>query len=101
MPLTENQLNQIVYNSASKAEITERVIIPMHIPSDNIKAVDVSDLQGDQRVEMLDLLKQYKEYQEKFRAQMFNFEDWAEHTHNKKINPKWRTFSLSRIMSGK
>ena len=97
MKINENQLNDIAYLSKSKNETTHRTIIPTYIPPDNIKAIDVTELSSSERLEMLELTLQYKEYQETVRAGMFNFETWAEHVKNKPITPKWRSFAINRI----
>lgn len=99
--LHEGQLNNIVYKSASKEEVTDRVIIPTFVPSDNVKAIDVTDLPGNERVEILDLVNQYAAYKKQFMENMFSFETWVEHTKGKALAPKWRTFTTDRILSQK
>jgi isopentenyldiphosphate isomerase len=99
--ISEGQLNSITYKSASKEEITERVIIPAFVPSNNIKAIDVTDLPGDERVALLDWVNQYAEYKKNFLKTMFNFEDWVEQTQGVKVEPKWRTFTQDRIIDQK
>lgn len=101
MTLHEGQLNNITYKSASKEEITERVIIPTFVPSDNVKAIDVTDLPGNERVALLDMVNQYNEYKKTFMSNMFSFEQWAEQTHGVTPSPKWRTFTTSRILDQK
>jgi hypothetical protein len=96
--LTENQLNEITYHSASKGETTQRVIIPLHVPTTNIKALDVSDLSSKDQQVMLAHVAGYKEYLDAIKAQTFNFETWVEHTTGTPIATKWRSFSIDRIV---
>lgn len=85
----------------SKNETSAREIIPTTIPSDNIKAIDVSDLSESEKAHIKELLAEYNEYVEHHRASMFNFETWVNHSKGEEIAPKWRTFNKDRIKTTK
>lgn len=97
MQLTENKITSIVYESKSKGEISSRVIVPTSVPADFVRAIDVSDLQPQEREEMAQLYAEYREYREEFMSRLFNFETWVEHTKNKSVTPKWRAFKLDGL----
>lgn len=99
MKLTENQITTIVYNNENKKETTTRVVIPTSIPKDTVRAIDVDDLSPADRVEMQELYSEYRDYTTGFMATMFNFEDWVEHSKGKKVQPKWRAFKQSGLLS--
>ena len=73
------------------AEKSERVIVPAIIPG-NIKAIDVTDLNDGEQQEMCDLYEEYSEYFNNHQKRAYSFEDWASHTMQRDISPKWRTF---------
>lgn len=75
-------------------KISERTVIPTFVPHRSFKAVDVSELSDEERTEMLALLEEYHAYYDERAKTIFNFEDWIEHTHGKKLKVKWRTFKL-------
>ena len=87
------------YGSGSKGEITERYVIPTFIPPENIKAMDVTQLNKDERVALNQLYNQYREYYTQQVATIFSFEDWLSHTDNETCidNVKWRTFRCDNI----
>lgn len=88
-------ISNIRYESRGKGEVTERVIIPTYVPSQNIKALDVTSLSSEDREELLDIWKAYEEYRDTQINALYNFEDWYDHTQptENKVEPvKWRTF---------
>jgi hypothetical protein len=96
MNLTEAQLATIIYEKAD-GEVTTRSIIPTSLPTDLVRAIDVTELTPEQREELLTLYAEYRQYVEKFKANMFNFDTWIEHSHGKQIVPKWRSFKSSGL----
>lgn len=97
MKLTEGVLTPITYTSESKNETTERVIVPVSVPKDTIRAIDVSGMNDDDQQAVASLVAEYKEYLAGFYKGAFNFEDWASHTREVQIQPKWRTFKVSNV----
>lgn len=73
------------------AEKTERVIIPTEVPG-NIKAIDVTELSDDEQQEMSELYEEYLKYFNNHIKRAYSFENWASHTKQINISPKWRTF---------
>jgi hypothetical protein len=96
MKLNENEVTSIVYEKES-GDTSARVILPVQVPKDLIRAIDMSELEPSERAEMAALHAEYKQYVSTFMEKMFNFETWAEHTHNKEIKPKWRAFKVSGL----
>lgn len=99
MKLTENQITTIVYENENKGERTSRVIIPTSVPKDIVRGIDVDELDPGERNVMLELYNQYREYTQQYVANMFNFENWVEHTTGKEVKPKWRAFKVSGLKS--
>lgn len=97
MKLTENQITTIVYDNENKGERTTRVIIPTAVPADSVRAIDVDELSVGERMEMLELYAEYRQYTQEYIKTMYNFETWVEHTKNENIKPKWRAFKLSGL----
>jgi len=89
--LQEGTVQGIKYHS------TKRHIIPVSVPSTNIKAIDVSSLSSVKQEQIAELVKEYLEYLELFNQTAFNFEEWVEQTTGKKISPSWRTFKISEM----
>ena len=96
MNLTEAQIASIVYEKDS-GDISARVILPVSVPSSNVRAIDLSDVPVLEREEISKLYMEYIAYKEAFMSNMFNFETWVEHSTNKVITPKWRAFKLSGL----
>jgi len=94
--MKENNIYEIEYVSA-KGETTERTIIPVFIPGNSAKTIDVSSLTEDEQSEMLNLSEEYAEYIKLQRKQMFTFEDWAMHAKDREIKPKWRNLTKANI----
>ena len=80
-----------------KGDTTERFIIPTYIPPQNIKALDVTQLNEDQRDELLTQWEEYQEYYSNQLQTLFSFNDWLEHTSNATTNVKWRAFKPENI----
>lgn len=94
--LKTNQIAHIEYTNA-REELTERHIIPTFVPEPRIKALDVTDLSEDERDELKTLYEEYTQYYNDFVRQIFSFDDWVNHTHNKDISDlKWRTFKINK-----
>lgn len=100
MELKHSEVNTIVYQKDG-GQPEERKIVPTFVPHKVVKAVDVGDLTTEQAGEIVDLIREYSEYQAEHMKQMFNFETWAEHTKNKTVTPKWRSFKVENIVEVK
>lgn len=96
MNLTEAQIASIVYEKDG-GDVSARVILPVSVPSTNVRAIDLSDVPPAEREEVSKLFAEYRAYKEAFMANMFNFETWVEHSTGKVITPKWRAFKLSGL----
>lgn len=85
--------------SGNVGEVTERAIVPTNIPSENVKALDVTDLSANDREQMKNLYEEYQKYYKQQVSTIFNFEDWLTHTgHDRDVpNIKWRTFRKQNI----
>jgi len=97
MKLTEAHLATIEYTSESTNEVTHRTIVPVSVPSSTVRAIDVSELSEQDQQELAGLVAEYKEYVDQHFNKMFKFEDWAEHSKQIYISPKWRSFKVSGI----
>lgn len=92
--MEEAKLYNVKYTSIG-GENSERTIIPTFIPkpaTSNIKALDVSALTEEERVELCDLLQGYEVYKQTYLTGMFKLETWLEHTTGKQFPLKFRTF---------
>ena len=97
MTLNEGLLTSIVYTSESKNETRTRSIVPVTVPKDSVRAIDVSALPKEEQELMASLVTGYKEYLAGIFAGSFKFEDWVEHTTGMEIAPAWRTFKVANI----
>lgn len=97
MKLTENQVTTIVYENVNKGETTSRVVIPTSVPKDVVRAIDVDVLTAAERTDLLEMLLEYREYTKVYMDGMFNFETWAEHAKNRKLQVNWRSFKVSGL----
>lgn len=80
-------------------EISERVILPTYIPSDNVKALDVSSLTEAEALKLQSYYEEYVEYVETKMATIFNFEDWLDHTKGRTYpDLKYRTFKVDSLL---
>ena len=100
MELKETQINTIVYQKDGGVP-EERTIVPSFVPFRNIRAIDVADLSDQEAEEMVELLREYQQYYSDFISRAYNFETWVEHSKNKTITPKWRSFKLDNILNVK
>lgn len=96
MKLTENQLTTIVYEKES-GETSARVIIPTKVPTDLIKAIDLSELDPAERARMANLHEEYRQYVAAQLKTLLTFENWVDHSYNEEIKPKWRSFKVSGL----
>lgn len=94
--MKRNNICDIEYVN-SKNETSQRTIIPTTVPYDTYKAIDVTELSKNEQQEIQQLLEEYQEYAENYKANMFNFETWVNHAKGTEISPKWRTFKKDRI----
>ena len=98
-----NQVQRIKYTKATsiggeKGEITERYIVPTFVPSPNIKAIDVSDLDADSRQNMADMLEDYANYHRQAMKNIPTFENWLEQSQGVVMDDiKWRTFKMDNV----
>ena len=58
-----------------------RVIIPTHLPTNVVKALDVSTLDQDQRDNLAIMTSEYSEYVDRIFSSMYTFEEWIEQSH--------------------
>lgn len=79
-------------------ELTTRNIVPVDVPKDQIKAIDVTGWDEISCSSMEDLVSEYRKYKETQIKKIFNFEDWMAHTGHWDVSPKWRTFKLDGIL---
>lgn len=89
---------RIVYNNESKKETSTRDVIPTFVPRQNVKTIDVTDLNEEQAMKMRELFEEYAKYYDDFVANAFNFETWCEHSKGIFITPKWRAFKVANIL---
>lgn len=95
--LKQSTLADIRYTKKGTGEVTERTVIPTFVPLPNIKALDVTDLEPDQRRSLAFLYSEYTEYYQAAAKALFSFEDWLSHTQayaGAADHLKWRTFVL-------
>lgn len=96
--LTEGTIHHIEYESIATGSITQRHIIPVRIPPDTMRAMDVSECPDEMRTELLNLLHEYRKYHTTYINSMLTFEKWVDHTYNKEPPPiKWRSFKVNRL----
>lgn len=97
MKLVKHKVASIEYTKAN-GEKSKRDIIPTFVPG-NVKALDVSDMDVDNKELLLSRLEDYNKYTQEIMASMMTFESWLEATHSKKPidGIKWRTFIAENI----
>ena len=95
--LRSHKSNNIRYTK-DNGEVTTRTIIPTFVPYQNIKAIDVTNLQSAEIAQIETMLQEYSRYLEVGQARLFSLEDWIDHT-AANVPPalKWRTFKLDNI----
>lgn len=94
--LTESKVALIKYED-SKGETTCREILPMSIPKDAIRAIDVSHLSFEEKTKLAEQVAEYKEYMANIIKSAFTFENWVDHSYGEVPDLKWRTFKVSKI----
>ncbi len=77
----------------------QRMVVPSFIPKQVVTVIDVGDMNAQAAEEVMELMKGYQDYHNNLMNTAFNFETWVEHTQNKTITPKWRTFKWANILS--
>ncbi len=98
-----NEVQHIQYTKATsiggeKGEVTERYIVPTFVPSPNIKAIDVSDLDEQDRNNMAELMQEYAEYHKQQSKVIPSFEVWLEQSQGVIMDDlKWRTFKVENV----
>lgn len=95
--LTESKVANIEYVD-SKGERSTRIILPVTIPKDTIKALDVSDLAPGVVKSLSNRIAEYNEYMATIIKSAFTFENWVDHQHGESLDLKWRTFKVSEIV---
>ena len=90
---------EVTYTKPSTGEVTDRVIIPVSQPTPNVKAIDVTSLNADERAEMAKLFSEYQEYVALCISKIFSFETFASHTTGEDLEIKWRTFNAHNLES--
>lgn len=94
--IKQHQVQKIKYVK-DNGETSERVVIPSFVPKSNIKAIDVTEYSEEKQVELQQIMEDYNEYVKQQMQTIFSFEDWAAHTLNIDLEPKWRTFKKDNI----
>ena len=94
--LKESQITTFTYTK-DDGESQQRTVIPSHIPSSVIKAIDVDGLSSDEAAKMATLHKEYQVYVKSITNTIYNFENWVAHTTGETITPKWRSFKSQNI----
>ena len=93
--LKKHNIHPVTYTkhiSPGVAEVTERVIVPTFIPKANIKAIDVTDLNDEEKDTVVSCLVEYNEYVTEQKKTIFSFEDWCAHSKQLHMTVNWRTF---------
>ena len=96
MLLSEGTVSNITYTSDKKG-ITTRAIVPVSVPKDCVRAIDVSELADDEQQHIAGLVSEYRQYISDIMQTSFKFEDWVEHTTGARIDPMWRSFKVTNI----
>lgn len=83
-------------------EVTDRVIIPTHIPKPrdaNVRVLDVTSLSQKERDMLSKYWEEYQEYVFNVMETIFAFEDFVDHTNPGEPVPeiKWRTFKPNQL----
>lgn len=88
-----------IYYVKLNGSLTERDIIVIDVPRDQIKALDVTDWNPESCAALEELVTEYRQYKEKQIQRIFTFEDWLSHTgRDVSEELKWRTFKLNGIL---
>lgn len=95
--LTEANIAHVLYKSDKDGKKSDRVIVPVSVPKDTVRAIDVSELTSAQQDEMSRLVAEYKQYMDTIFKSAFTFENWVEHTYQETVIPKWRSFKTANL----
>jgi len=80
-------------------ELTERNIVLIDAPRDQVKALDVTGWNPESCEALEGLVAEYRQYRDKQNKRIFSFADWLTHTGNdvrEELN--WRTFKIDGIL---
>ena len=91
--MSKMHCEEVTYTKPSTGEVTDRVIIPVSQPTANVKAIDVTDLNNEDRAKMADAFSEYQEYVALCISKIYNFETFVSHTTGEDLDVKWRTFN--------
>lgn len=94
--LKAREITVVEYTNRN-GEDTVRTILPTYVPEKNIKAIDVTSMDDEQRECLRQLFVEYTDYVDQHINKMFNFEDWVEHVANERLSLKWRTFKPENL----
>lgn len=94
--MKEAEIYKVEYTD-SKDQTSSRTIMPTFVPSENINAIDLSELTEEERAEIQQLYVEYKDYVNTLNKNIYSFEDFISHTKGKVIQPKWRKFNTNRL----
>ena len=80
-------------------DVVERFIVPVTVPKEYIRAIDVSgdDYDEEAVAQMEQYVAEYAQYIKDHMSTMFSFEDFVDHTFNESIEVQWKTFNLYGI----
>jgi hypothetical protein len=99
--LKENETGHILYTKEKDGtqEVTDRFVIPTSIPKNNIKAIDVTALEEDERENIGKLHAEYQTYCKLKMKTIYSFENWLEASHPDIDIPeiKHRNFKIDNI----
>jgi hypothetical protein len=93
--LKANKLNNITYFKESTGETTDRVIIPLG--ESTVRAIDVSDLEQADRIELLSSWNEYQQYVKEIYKSVPSFETWCEKNNGAASSVKWRRFHVDNV----
>lgn len=96
--LYESTPAHIEYLKAGASDPERKMIIPTSIPSDLVKAIDVTGLPDEEIVKLTQLQRDYKAYVRGVLESSFKFEDWVEHTTGERPDVKWRSYKVDGIL---
>lgn len=98
--LNELAVEHIKYTSAHEG-VSERYVIPVSVPSDYIRTLDVTDYTEEERKHLVDAYAEYKEYVKLHMSKMFNFENWHHQVYGSDVEDdyrlKWRNLTASSV----
>lgn len=78
-------------------EYSVRKIIPTMSIVQNIRAIDLTQEDETKQNRLTELMKDYEAYVQQHMANLFNFQDWVEHSTSRHEHVSWRTFKTSNL----